>query len=156
MAHAQVPKECDASRARLDMPTHCFAGSGFHSTIQILGKIRDNSRHSAERCSLLARMSLDFFFTRLRLSVFSCATSSSLSCSRLRREKTDSRNRVKKKSKDILSNIFFLCAEYRELFSNLSEYLDGRSGTHYLQKQCVGLWRRARLASHSFGTCAWL
>jgi RNA polymerase sigma-70 factor (ECF subfamily) len=41
-------------------------------------------------------------------------------------EKTDSRNRVKKKSKDILANSEQRSAECRELFSNLSEYLDGR------------------------------
>ena len=41
-------------------------------------------------------------------------------------EKTDSRNRVKKKSKDILANNEQRSAECRELFSNLSEYLDGR------------------------------
>ena len=38
----------------------------------------------------------------------------------------DSRNRVKKKSKDILAHNEQRSAECRELFSNLSEYLDGR------------------------------
>jgi RNA polymerase sigma-70 factor (ECF subfamily) len=41
-------------------------------------------------------------------------------------KKADSRNRVKKKSKDILTKSEQRSAECRELFSNLSEYLDGR------------------------------
>jgi RNA polymerase sigma-70 factor (ECF subfamily) len=41
-------------------------------------------------------------------------------------QKADSHNRVKKKSKDILAHNEQRSAECRELFSNLSEYLDGR------------------------------
>jgi RNA polymerase sigma-70 factor (ECF subfamily) len=41
-------------------------------------------------------------------------------------QKADSRSRVKKKSKDILAHTEQRSAECRELFSNLSEYLDGR------------------------------
>jgi hypothetical protein len=31
--HAQVPKERNASWARVDMLAHCFAGNGFYSAI---------------------------------------------------------------------------------------------------------------------------
>jgi RNA polymerase sigma-70 factor (ECF subfamily) len=41
-------------------------------------------------------------------------------------KKTDDRNRVKNKSKDILAHNEQRSEECRELFSNLSEYLDGR------------------------------
>jgi RNA polymerase sigma-70 factor (ECF subfamily) len=41
-------------------------------------------------------------------------------------QKADSRNRVKKKSKDLLAHSEQRSTECRELFSNLSEYLDGR------------------------------
>jgi RNA polymerase sigma-70 factor (ECF subfamily) len=41
-------------------------------------------------------------------------------------KKTDNRNRVKEKSKSILAESEQRSAECRELFSNLSEYLDGR------------------------------
>jgi RNA polymerase sigma-70 factor (ECF subfamily) len=41
-------------------------------------------------------------------------------------QKADSHNRVKKKSKDILAHNEQRSAACRELFSNLSEYLDGR------------------------------
>lgn len=41
-------------------------------------------------------------------------------------QKADSRSRVKKKSKDIQAHNGQSSAECRELFSNLSEYLDGR------------------------------
>jgi hypothetical protein len=37
---AQLSKERNASWTRLDMPAHCFAGSGLNSAIQILREIR--------------------------------------------------------------------------------------------------------------------